>query len=157
VSDLLRAFSFRPAGPGERGYICDTFRRHLEWDETAAEFLRGSISDHVIELDRLLRDPRARTVIASLENYPDQVFGWACAIDGALWFAYVGKEYRRWGLGSQLAIELGIAPPFPLVYWTHHAEKIHRERAYPIAWDWRALRAVNRRCIAQHRQIKGAA
>lgn len=154
MNDLLRAFAFRPALPSDRGYICDSFRRHLACDALVLDVLNGRIGDHVAELDRLVRSPVARTVVASLESRPDQVFGWAMAVDGTLWFAYVGKDYRRWGLGSQLATSLVGSTPMPLTYWTHHAEKIHREHSYPLTWDWRAFKAVDRTGRAE---IKGAA
>lgn len=155
VNSLLQAFALRPAVASDRNYICDSFRRYLAWDTCVLDCLSGSIGDHVAELDRLLRAPFAQTIVASLPTQPDRVFGWACAVDGSLWFAYVGKDYRKWGLGSQMATKLVGGVPMPLVYWTHHAEKIQRERGYPLTWDWRAFQAVNRR---HHRpQIKGAA
>lgn len=142
MSHALSVLTIRPFEPSDRGYILDSFRRHLGWDRLAG-VAPGDVQIHVAELDKLLRGA-GRTLIATLPSQPEKIFGWACAADGALRFCYVGKAFRRWGIGSQLVTALISTVPVPLVYWTTHAEKIRKRRQFPLVWNWQQFSTIRK-------------
>lgn len=83
-----------------------------------------SLLDYRRVLDRVLRDPRSRCVVAVPAGHPDDLLGWACAYDAALVFAYTRYVVRRKGVATVLVAELGLPIPLPVVYWTRACSRI---------------------------------
>jgi len=121
-------------------------------DRSVLCLLEAGVTIHVREIDRLLRGG-GRFAVASLAASPECIEGWGVAYDGRLVFAYVRPAFRRWGIaGALVDALLPETAPLPVVYWTHDADMIHRERGYPMIWDWQTFQSINR-----HHRMKGAA
>lgn len=153
-SDVARAIGIRPMVAEDRAFVLDSFRRHVATDGVVLDLIGlGRVRDHVAQLERLIRSGFGTFAVASLAASPECIEGWAAACQGRLVFAYVRPTFRRWGIaGALVDVLLPETTPMPLVYWTRDAEKIKRERGYPLAWDWETFQAINR-----HRRMKGAA
>jgi GNAT superfamily N-acetyltransferase len=140
------AISYRALVPSDRPFVLDTFRRHLLEDGVALDALNHApIARHAEALDHQARWAPERFAVATLAGDPWRIVGWAGARDGALLFAYVRPAFREWGIASQLVTSLVDSVPINLVYWTRHAERIRRERSYPLAWAWETCQAIQNR------------
>ena len=145
--ELASAIGIRPMESGDRGFVLDSFRRNIMSDATVLDLLGfGCVSDHVAQLERLVRGGIGSFAVASLADSPDCIEGWAASCNGRLVFAYVRPAFRRWGIaGALVDVLLPEVTPMPLVYWTRDAEAIHREHGYPLTWDWETFREINRK------------
>jgi len=151
-AEVASAIAIRGLSRDDRAFVLDSFRRHIVGDPAVHDLLEAGVTVHVRELDRLLRGA-GTFAVASLAASPECIEGWSVSCDGRLVFAYVRPAFRRWGIaGAMLDALLPEVTPVPVVYWTRDAELIHRERGYPMVWDWQTFQSINR-----HHRMKGAA
>jgi GNAT superfamily N-acetyltransferase len=153
-AEVSSAIAIRGLTRDDRAFVLDSFRRHIVGDPAVHDMLEAGVTIHVRELDRLLRGGSCgRFAVASLAASPECIEGWAVSSEGRLVFAYVRPHFRRWGIAGALVDALvPEVTPLPVVYWTRDAELIHRERGYPMVWDWQTFQSINR-----HHRMKGAA
>lgn len=89
----------RPARPSDAAYVAATalkqagrFVRHVDREELALT-VRALLGGSSI-------------VVACSATDEDTLFGWAAAIGGVPWFAFVAKDVRGNGIGAQLRAEV---------------------------------------------------
>lgn len=123
-------------------------RQHTHWmGSTFSNSLRnnggaGDCRASVALLDRVLRDVRVRTVVASPSGHPDVYLGWAVSLFGAVVFAYVAYESRRGGLGTCLLETVSPATsPWRFAFWTRAAARM-AAKGYPCVYDLAAHEAL---------------
>jgi GNAT superfamily N-acetyltransferase len=151
-AEVSSAIAIRSMSRDDRAFVLDTFRRTVVADRSVLDLLEAGITVHVRELDRLLRGA-GQFAVASLAASPECIEGWSVSCGGRLVFAYVRPAFRRWGIaGAMVDALLPEVTPLPVVYWTRDADTIHRERGYPMLWDWQTFQEINR-----HHRMKGAA
>lgn len=96
-------FTIRPMQPSDESFI---YKAWLEgyWPHfpgnvvmTKSEFLTRW---HRV-IQRILADPRTKTVVAHIEGKPDSLMGFACGSDRCLHWAYVKQAFRKLGIGAK--------------------------------------------------------
>lgn len=127
--------------PGAHGaFVNGTFRAALQdsppWSLT-------DVKPHRATLAKLLRDTRSSALIAVPKGHPDDLLGWALAIDGSLVFAYVRHIVRKRGIASALLLGLGLSgqQPVPVVFWTRACSRM-AANGCPLFFDTDSLEAV---------------
>jgi GNAT superfamily N-acetyltransferase len=117
-----------------------SIRRESPWSST-------NVRAHMDALERVLRDPGTRALVAIPTGHADDLIGWAVQSDGALVFAYVRYALRGQGIGRALldaafdGIPEGITTP--VVYWTRAATRYARA-GHRYAFDTEALDRIAR-------------
>lgn len=127
-----------PAAPSSWPWVLETFRGKLERIDGGPALLAR---EQTAALRRILQTGAGRAVVSVPRGHSDDFLGWAVALDGFLLFAYVRDEFRRQGLGSQLACAITNSVPMGLAYWTRDAEAISAH-GYPIAYSIHAYQAL---------------
>ena len=100
----MTGFAIRPMVKSDEPFI---FRAWLEgyWPHFPGRVVmsRGEFMErwHII-IERILADPKTRTVVAHVEGHPDMLLGFACGNDTCLHWAYVKQAFRQMGIASAL-------------------------------------------------------
>jgi len=131
--EVLSRITFRPPEHADLNMIVDSFTKQI----TEGSLVKGT--DRVIlNVNHLCSAlcKRGGSAVAALSKAPNVLIGWAAKEDdGALLFAYVKHDFRRWGIGSAMIQELTKDSPIRVVYWTRAAKKIYNS-GKPVTWDW---------------------
>lgn len=93
---------------------------------------------------RLLQKATARVCVTHVAGSPDDLIGWAAAVDGVLVYAYTRFHLRKNGYGA-LAIGAVVpdAAPVRCACWTPSAQRL-ADHGFPLVFDYRARMALER-------------
>ena len=128
-------FAIRPAGPDDMAFVIDAWLEGYWMDGPFSLVMPKSAWwprwHRVIE--NILADERTRTVIACLEERPDQLMGIACSRPpDILHWVYVKQAFR----GNGIAIELlDVELPARCSHWTVKANRFNWHQSECWSYD----------------------
>lgn len=140
MTDLLAHVDIAPALPSHAPWVLATFREQVSRLPLTT---RAQACQQTQAIERIWRGRLGKVAVASPSGFPDELMGWALALDGALLFAYVSREFRQQGLGAALIAAVTQGAPVPVAYWTPEAEAI-AAHGFPIVYSIHAFRALCR-------------
>jgi GNAT superfamily N-acetyltransferase len=120
----------REPGADDIGYVGDTWwRSHRAGNVWAAALPTRAYLDLVWPaIRRCMRDGHVR--VASFDEDPSTILGWACVFDGGVHYVYVPAAFRRHGIASLLlADRIGAACSY--TWATAHDARV------PPGWTYR--------------------
>lgn len=117
------AFAIRPMQPGDEPFIFRAWLKgywpHFPGNVVVSESEFMARWHRVIE--KILADPRTRTVVAHVEGEPDSLLGFACGSDRCLHWAYVKQAFRRMGICWKLTDGVDAGGSCRVSHWNPHA------------------------------------